>query len=205
MLLLGITIFDKDVKLHSTTALSTFQNFICFLHPMKYLPSFRLLTFLDSLDFDFNFKSGRKTRLFGTKPYAYSDTYHSPMSFKDNLYVFDMFSFVEENFPELNLNSCLINFYPDYKSNIPDHSDNEEYIAANSYILTISLGSSRKIFFKDKKLGSSLISVALNHGDILLFSKDSQEKYTHGIPSCFSTTESYMPRISATFRHLQDV
>ena len=68
------------------------------------------------------------------------------------------------------------------------------------------------MFFKDKITRSSLVSVALDHGDILLFSGDSQKLFTHGIPPSFSgnsdissTTEGCMPRISATFRNLRAI
>ena len=135
-----------------------------------------------------------------------------PLSFDVNPYVSEMFNFVTENFRELDLNSCLINFYPDCNSHIPDHSDNESHIAQSSYILTISLGSSRKMFFKDKDTGLSLVSVALDNGDVLLFSRESQDKYTHGIPPSLSFVptgsylpKSYLPRVSATFRCLRDI
>lgn len=114
-----------------------------------------------------------------------------------------MFKFVDVKFPELNFNSCLINIYPDKSVGIPDHSDDETSIARDSFILTISLGCTREMFFKVKSSGETLASLNLCHGDIILFSKNSQNWYTHGIPPSrplVFSTENYLPRVSATFR-----
>ena len=118
-----------------------------------------------------------------------------------------MLCFVEKHFPDLSLNSCLINYYPDDRSCMPDHSDNEICIEPHTFIVTISLGSCRKMFFKEIGSGARLLSVNISHGDILIFSKESQSRYTHSIPPSYnlSTIQSFMPRISATFRRLQNV
>ena len=88
---------------------------------------------------------------------------------------------------------------------MPDHSDNEICIEPLTFIITISLGSSRSMIFKDRISGKQILSINLNHGNILTFSKESQSKYTHGIPVLFNDTrsESFVPRISATFRYLR--
>ena len=119
--------------------LTVSSEFICFLTPVTFQPTFKLISLLESLDFYHSFKSCRKARLFGSKPYAYGNTFHTPTKFVDNPYVSEMFSFVDKLFPELGLNSCLINCYPDDKSHMTDHSDNEKYIELNTFIVTISL------------------------------------------------------------------
>ena len=90
---------------------------------------------------------------------------------------------------------------------MPDHSDNEICIEPRTFIVTISLGCGRKMIFKEIGTGARLLSVNLSHGDILIFSKESQSRYTHSIPPSYnlSTTQSFIPRISATFRRLKDV
>ena len=192
--------------------LSPSKDFICFLTPIVFQPRFKLTSLLESLDFDRSFKSGRKARLFGSEPYGYGNSYHLPLKFTDNLFVSEMFNFVDELFPFLCLNSCLINYYPDARTRsfMPDHSDNEVYIKAHTFIVTISLGSCRNMVFKERNTGTCLLSIKLKHGDILIFSKESQSRYTHGIPPSvnFSNTEtfpSFLPRISATFRRLQNI
>ncbi len=128
---------------------------------------------------------------------------HVPSNFSENQLVCEIYDFVVKHFPSFNLNSCLINYYPDKNCFIPDHSDNEHYIAEKSCIVTISLGASRRIFFKDIKSGHCMCSIILIDGSVLIFSKESQLHFTHGIPSTVTyDTDDYSPRISATFRNL---
>ncbi len=176
--------------------------------PTTFQPDFQLSSLLQSLVFDHSFKTGRKARLFGSVPYGYGTSYHLPLRLTENPFVNKMFKFIVELFPSLGLNSCLINYYPDSKSIMPDHSDNETYIEPFTFIVTVSLGSSRNMIFKERNSGTQLLSVNLKYGDILLFSKESQCRYTHGIPSSannLSGSDSFLPRISATFRRLRCV
>ncbi len=48
-----------------------------------------------------------------------------------------------------NLNSCLVNRYSDKSKSLPEHADNEPDIDPKSLILTLSLGSSRHLLFRD--------------------------------------------------------
>ena len=128
---------------------------------------------------------------------------HVPSNFSENRFVCEIYDFVVRIFPFFNLNSCLINYYPDKKCFIPDHVDDEDYIAKNSFIVTISLGASRRMFFKEIKSGLCLCSIMLNGGSVLIFSKESQLLFTHGIPPTYTCdADDYSPRISATFRCL---
>ena len=114
-----------------------------------------------------------------------------------------MFNFVIQLFPDFGLNSCLINYYPSKLCTIPDHSDDEASICDHSYIVTISLGASRRMIFKSKLNGNFLCSVSLTDGQILIFTKASQSLFTHGIPVTEQPdVDEYGPRISATFRKL---
>ena len=61
-----------------------------------------------------------------------------------------MFNYVSERFSSFELNSCLINIYPDNKSFMPDNSDDEQIIDSNSFIVTLSLGSECIMHFKNK-------------------------------------------------------
>ena len=115
-----------------------------------------------------------------------------------------MFRYVTNAFPDLVFNSCLLNYYPKSNSSMPYHSDNETHIKPKSYILTISLGSERKMYFKETSTDLNLLSVTLRHGNVLLFSKESQSKYQHGIQPSINTNTP-LPRISATFRNLRDI
>ena len=174
---------------------------------LTYQPTFDLYTLVNSLDFDRKFQSGRLTKLYatGNLPYCYGTITHQPSKFSDNPFVLHMFEFVSTSFPNLQLNSCLINYYPDNQSSMPDHSDDELHIDNDSFIVTLSLGANRTMHFKYKHDKTPIACVTLSSGKFLIFSKNSQFMFTHGIPPSYSkilTIDDYMPRVSATFRKL---
>ena len=176
---------------------------LIFIQPeLIFYPSFDLYSFVNSMNFDRKFASGRLTKLFGDLSYTYAKITHYPDSFETNIYIQELMRFVELHYSNLHLNSCLINYYPDSDSYIPDHSDDESSIADNSYILTISLGAHRTMHFKRKCDSSTLATATLTNGSVLIFSKNSQQYFTHGIPSSTSTVAGYIPRLSATFRSM---
>ena len=188
----------------STSLLSTVSNsdpsiFITADH--DYVPSFELCTLIESLKFDYNFLSGRKAQLFGNLPYAYGKVKHFPTKFDANPYIFEMYKYVTTRFPSFELNSCLINYYPSGSTKIPDHSDDEQYIDSNSLILTLSLGAEREMEFKRKSNDQLLARVKLGNRTLLIFTKNSQFMFTHGIPPQYFL-DDYIPRVSATFRKI---
>ena len=170
---------------------------------IKYKPDFCLSDFVDSLNFTHFFKeSGRRAVYFGTHDYEYYGGSHKAACLQSNTYISSIFSFISSAFPYFMLNSCLVNYYPSLNCSIPFHADNEESIDPGSYIVTLSLGETRTMFFKP--IGSSLHdkypNIALKHGDIVIFSRDSQDMYLHGIPPCSDPSNSPRPRVSLTFR-----
>ena len=171
----------------------------------QYQPDFSLYSLVNSLNFGQKFYSGRYAKLFGDLPYSYGNITHSATKFSENPFVSDMFNYVTEKFPSLELNSCLINFYPDRRSYMPDHSDDADHIDPESFIVTLSLGSERTMHFKRKHSKAVIASVTLSDGMIMIFSKYSQDMYTHGIAPNYNTSviNDYIPRVSATFRKLR--
>ena len=170
---------------------------------IKYKPDFRLLDFVDSLNFTHLFKaSGRSAVYFGIHDYEYHGGFHKAASLHSNAYISSIFSFISNAFPYLMLNSCLVNYYPSLNCSIPYHADDEENIDPGSYIVTLSLGETRTMFFKpiDPKMHDKSANIALKHGDIVLFSRDSQDHYLHGIPPCSDPSNTPRPRLSLTFR-----
>ena len=181
------------------------KNVICYIPTVTFCPTFDFYTLLNSLIFDKKFKSGRNTQLFGVSPYKYGKVEHSPCCITSNRFVCEMFDFINTNFPFLSVNSCLINYYPDMSCFIPDHCDDENHIAQGSFIVTISLGSTRKMLFKDMLSKNLLCSVTLTNGQVLIFSKLSQSFFTHGVLASVAGHTDYSdfsPRISATFRQI---
>ena len=196
---------DAVVNYADLTCLSNSRLTSFAIADFRYQPDFSLYSLLNSLNFERSFSSGRYAILFGNLPYSYSNITHTASDFAVNPYVSDMFKFVTDKFPSFELNSCLINFYPDHKSCMPDHSDDEQAIDENSFIVTVSLGCDRTMNFKRKHSKELIASVTLSDGMVLIFSKRSQYVFTHGIPPIVDTrmSGSCVPRVSATFRKLQ--
>ena len=197
-----IDIINSKVTVYECVGLQNFDDMICVIPKTVFKPSFSFLELLDSLSFDHKFKSGRWTQFFGKTPYKYGTTFHHPCPIYSNSYVSEMLQFVTDTFPELTPNSCLINYYPHQQSSIPYHCDDESCIADNSFILTLSFGSNRRMFFKDICTGESLCSIALQNCSVLIFSKASQFRFAHCVPSEEKGSD-YSPRISATFRYIR--
>ena len=179
----------------------------CYKIVDKYSPSFKLVTFLKSLNFtDYFAKSGRQSIYFGEFPYIYAGGHHEALPINTNQYVFEMFYFIRNTFPLFELNSCLINYYPNSSCSIPFHADDESCIEPGSFIFTISLGATRTLSFKEVGMccfnDFNFLNVEISHGDIVVFSKSSQNKFFHGILPEHDIIDS--PRVSATFRKIND-
>jgi hypothetical protein len=187
--------------IYDTIEFSNSSNYICIIPDITIHPSFSFSTLLTSLNFDRKFKSGRLTQFFGISSYNYGAVSHEPTNMHDNIFVRELFDSVDRIFPSFKLNSCLINYYPSANCSMPDHSDNEPCIDDESFIVTISLGTKRRMVFKSIDSGDRLCSIMLYDGHVLIFSKKSQRFFTHGIPATMNTDiDDYSPRISATFR-----
>ena len=177
----------------------------CYKIVDKYSPSFELVTFLESLNFTHCFsKSGRQSIYFGEFAYSYAGGQHKAYPLNANQYVFEMFCYIRHTFPLFDVNSCLINYYPNSSSSIPFHADDEPCIEPGSIIFTISLGATRTLSFKQagRCCSNELIdlNIEISHGDIVVFSKSSQDKFVHGILPERGCLHS--PRVSATFRKI---
>ena len=159
---------------------------------------------MKSLNFEQKFYCSRHAKLFGDKPYSYSNTPLSATKFSENSFVSDLFNYVTEKFPPFRLNSCFTNFYPYRKSCMPDHSDYEYHIDPESFIITLSLRSERTTHLKRKHSKTLIASVTLSDCMIIIFSKNNQDMYTHGIAPNYNTRviNDYIPRVSATFQKL---
>lgn len=180
---------------------------ICFKANLKFKPSFELSMLISSLKFTHFFaQTNRHAIYFGAHPYVYNGGSHAPKSFSSNLYILELFTFISNAFPELMLNSCLLNYYPDSHSSIPFHADDECCIDPDSFIVTLSLGAPRTLAFKqmEKRYSNEIVhKIELRNGEILLFSKKSQLNFLHGIPPITGRCNmSHDFRISATFRKI---
>ena len=149
----------------------------------------------DSTSFTHLF-TNRSSAYYGPHPYCYGSTTHKPRDFSENSYLQKILNYAEVAYPTLKFNSAMINKYDSGKYHIPYHSDNENDIEEHSLILTISLGETRTLQFKEVGESCWSESVGLCHGDSLLMSKDSQKYFKHGIPQESTSSK----RLSITLR-----
>ena len=149
--------------------------------------------------------SARYAVYYGPVDYKYSSTTHPAQQIPSGSIIHEVFGNITALFPALGLNSVLINYYPNSNSSMPYHSDNESIIAEFSWIVIISLGSTRIISFQDRELGTEY-SVQLEHGDILCMSKCSQARIRHSVRDLvlpdFLFGNSPI-RVSLTFRRME--
>jgi len=78
------------------------------------------------------------------------------------------------------------------------HSDNEKELGSNPVIASLSLGATRKIFFRHKYKKISF-SIAQNQGDLLIMSGQTQSFWKHEIKK---EKKVLSPRVNLTFRNI---
>ena len=148
-------------------------------------------------DVDFNYKlNGRDIAYYGDYDYRYTGAKHKARPISGCSVLDDISKQISNLFPTFKFNSVLVSRYPDGKSKCPAHSDDEQDIASDSLILSLSFGAGRVMNVR-RKMEFVADSFKLNAGDILIMSKVSQGNYDHGIPE---TDEDVDARISLTFR-----
>jgi alkylated DNA repair dioxygenase AlkB len=97
-------------------------------------------------------------------------------------------------------NYALINKYPDNKSKIGYHADDEDDLCENPMILGISLGQERQIYFKRKVGKEKPVKVSLPHNSLVMMGYPTNKYYKHAIPD---SSVKMGPRISLTFRGIE--
>lgn len=94
-------------------------------------------------------------------------------------------------------NNCLLNYYPDETSSIGFHSDSAQNLEPGTGVAIVSLGSSRTMFFREKKNRSNELSQELFPGSLLFMPLDMQLDWLHAVPK---STTPCGGRISVTLR-----
>lgn len=102
---------------------------------------------------------------------------------------------------EYKFNICLCNYYPNGKSNISFHSDNEEK-GDIECIASISIGATREFAFRKKgDLKKEIIKkINLESGSLLVMDSGCQQNYEHAL---ITNKEIKEPRLNITFRHFK--
>ncbi|RJE76280.1 2OG-Fe(II) oxygenase [Pseudoalteromonas sp. MSK9-3] len=93
-------------------------------------------------------------------------------------------------------NALLVNWYRDGNDCMGWHSDDEPELGINPFIVSISLGASRKFVIKEKA-SKTTYNILLENGSGLLMHSTSQSGYQHALPK---QTRVKGGRINLTFR-----
>lgn len=93
-------------------------------------------------------------------------------------------------------NSCLLNLYHDGSEGMAWHSDGETDLKKDGAIGSLSFGAERKFSFKHKQTKET-VSVALEHGSLLVMKGTTQTHWLHRLPPTKTVSK---PRVNLTFR-----
>ena len=154
-----------------------------------------LFQYSQSADSDFSSIGQRSTLYFGECDYEYTGKVHKAKEPPEPIKkVMDM---INAKYPTKVINSCLVSKYQDDVDFCPPHSDDEDQIAPESNIYTISTGAARKMAFHPISPNGEETELNLTPGSLVVFSRQSQEAWKHSIPV---STEACSARFSFTFR-----
>ena len=147
----------------------------------------------------------RQVAYYGDVAYRYSGGYHPARDISQNTYLSEIAKEVKKHMPELEYNSVMVTKYDSPDSYIPPHSDDEECIALDSHIVTVSLGNKREVVFRKKPSCSGTYRkevLVTEHGSVYSMSRASQDYWDHSVPKV--KQEDFMGmRLSITFRKLE--
>ncbi|WP_299767213.1 alpha-ketoglutarate-dependent dioxygenase AlkB [uncultured Dokdonia sp.] len=130
-------------------------------------------------------------------PYSYSNITMHPTSFT---FALSEIKKKVEAISNTEFTTCLLNLYRDGKDSNGWHADDEKELGKNPTIASVSLGASRVFKLRDKKAKSSVHSMSLEHGSLLLMKDATQHNWQHQVPK---TSKFVEPRINLTFRTIK--
>lgn len=117
-------------------------------------------------------------------------------------------------FPRNYFNHCLVQYYPDSKSHINDHSDKTLDIRPGTQIINISLGAVRHMRIKNKTKNShgirESVKFPMENGSVFSMGLQTNKEFYHGIHQDLRPEKTKSPdelafnggRISLTFRNI---
>ena len=179
----------------------SFDTTVCNLLDID-LKDITIETVLDQFDFDTKLSGGRRVTYFGNLPYQYSrHARHDARQYPEGgviSMIFDRIGATDPDFCPQNF-TCLATLYPDGRSSIPRHSDDETTIQSDSLIYTASFGETRSIVFLNTERQLHEHVVPLPHGSVYTMSRSSQAIWSHAIDA---DQDASGPRVSFTFRRL---
>ena len=137
----------------------------------------------------------RKTAWYGDSAYEYRYSGTAKTAKLWNELLLEIKHRVEKITNE-SYNCCLLNLYHEGDEAMGWHSDDEQTIAADSAIASVSFGASRRFLFRHKKTLEK-IQIVLETGSVLLMKGQTQRNWMHSLPK---TAVKTGPRINLTFR-----
>ncbi|WP_310410060.1 isochorismatase family protein [Chamaesiphon sp. OTE_8_metabat_110] len=100
------------------------------------------------------------------------------------------------------LNHCLIQLYRNGRDFIGEHADKTLDVMRPSFIVNVSLGTTRSMLFRSKTdKGTVPQKLPLPHGSLFMLNLESNQKFYHGIKQLGSDGTD-VPRISLTLRYI---
>ncbi len=143
----------------------------------------------------------RTIAYFGNTSYRYGAVKHEATPYPNSTVFETIFDRVKAVAPELSPSdfTCLVTHYPDGKSQIRFHSDDECQIEPGTNIYTVSIGAERTITFQNQSGVINEHHVIIPHGSLYSMSRASQQHWKHAILPDPSVAQ---PRVSFTFRRL---
>lgn len=99
----------------------------------------------------------------------------------------------------MDFNSVLVNHYRDGNDRMGWHADNEPELGPEPWVASFSLGACRRFAFRRRGESRTLITLELEHDDLLLMAPEVQHHYQHGLPVMRRVHDS---RINLTFRRV---
>ena len=127
--------------------------------------------------------------------YRYSGTTLSPENWTPGLLSLKQ---KIEDLTKSTYNSALLNLYRNEKDSMGAHSDDEKELGHQPTIASLSLGETRKIFFRHKTKKDKVV-INLESGSLLTMRGSTQKHWKHEVPK---TKTSKGPRINITFRKI---
>jgi alkylated DNA repair dioxygenase AlkB len=94
-------------------------------------------------------------------------------------------------------NSAGLNFYRDGRDSVAPHNDHLYEIVAEHPIALISLGATRLMTIRSKKVPRRILDLDLENGSLLVMSYETQLHYDHGVPKTKTPADA---RISIALR-----
>ena len=157
---------------------------------------------LQSLDINTTHRNGRSTTYYGGLPYSYGTTVHPAAPYPDLPLFTDIATSIQQEVADFTLEnySCLVTHYKEGSVGIPSHQDNEDCIADDSEIITISLGARRTLRLRNVVGRIRDETLELTHGSVYAMSKKSQSQWQHGIAPDRNISDG---RLSLTFRKMR--